>query len=580
MSPVMMGAKQVKGITAEELADRSKALTDALDEGNGQLDAQHRAAGQEVVEKVRARTALRGGHTVVALAGATGSGKSSLFNLLVGSDVASVGARRPTTSRPTAAVWGEESATELLDWLAVGQRHHVERASGRADSAGTLGEGGTADRADARRAAVPGNLDGLVLLDLPDFDSRVVEHRREAERVLALVDVFVWVTDPQKYADARLHDDYLRALTTHNTVTVVVLNQADRLGSDQVKQVRADLVRLAELDGMRGLQVLATSARTGEGLDDLRLRLAAAVAGQNSARHRLAADIRAVSGHLRSDVADTEPALASAADDELVDALSRAAGVPTVVSAVERDYRQEALSRTGWPFTRWVRALRPDPLKRLRLDNGDPKDGTNALPGITAADVRGALGRSSLPPATPAARASVELATRRVGDRAAQGLPAPWADAVADAATPPGPDLGDALDQAVMRTPLRARDPLWWTVLGWLQTVLALLAVVGLVWLVVLGVLGWLQLPEIGTPRVGPLPVPFLLLAGGLLLGWLLALVCRSFARTGARRRAALIRGRLRAAVAEVASERIVAPVREVLRRHAATRKHLDRARS
>jgi len=571
MSPVMMGSKQVKGITAEELAGRSQALTGALDEGNGQLDAEQRAAGHEVVEKVRARTALRGGHTVVALAGATGSGKSSLFNLLVGADVAPVGARRPTTSRPTAAVWGGESATELLDWLSVGQRHHVEGVSRRADGADTAG---------ARRDAVPGNLDGLVLLDLPDFDSRVVEHRREAERILALVDVFVWVTDPQKYADARLHDDYLRALTTHNTVTVVVLNQTDRLERDQVKQVRADLVRLAELDGMRGLQVLTTSARTGAGLDDLRLRLAAAVAGQNSARHRLAADIRAVSGRLRSDVADTEPALASSADDELVDALSRAAGIPTVVSAVERDYRQEALSRTGWPFTRWVRALRPDPLKRLRLDKGDPKDGTTALPGITAADVRGALGRSSLPPATPAARAAVELATRRVGDRAAEGLPGPWADAVADAATPPGPDLGDALDQAVMRTPLRARDPLWWTVLGWVQTVLALLAVVGLVWLVVLGVVGWLQLPEIGTPRVGPLPVPFLLLAGGLLLGWLLAVLSRSFARTGARRRAALIRDRLRASVAGVASERIVAPVREVLRRHAATREHLDRARA
>ncbi len=575
MSPVMMGSKQVKGITAEELAGRSQALTGALDEGNGQLDAQERAAGQEIIEKVRARTSLRGGHTVVALAGATGSGKSSLFNLLVGADVAPVGARRPTTSRPTAAVWGEESATELLDWLAVGQRHHVEPGSDASDG----GAGRDAGR-DANRAAVPGSLDGLVLLDLPDFDSRVVEHRREAERILALVDVFVWVTDPQKYADARLHDDYLRALTTHNTVTVVVLNQTDRLERDDVKQVRADLVRLAELDGMRGLQVLTTSARTGEGLDDLRLRLAAAVAGQNAARHRLAADIRAVAGRLRSDVADSEPTVASSADDELVDALSRAAGIPTVVAAVERDYRQEALSRTGWPLTRWVRALRPDPLKRLRLDKGDANDGTKALPGITAADVRSALGRSSLPPATPAARAAVDLATRRVGERASEGLPAPWADAVADAATPPGPDLGDALDQAVMRTPLRARDPLWWTVVGWVQNVLALLSVVGLVWLVVLGVVGWLQLPEIGTPRVGPLPVPFLLLAGGLLLGWLLALVSRSFARTGARRRAALIDGRLRESVDGVASERIVAPVREVLRRHASTRKHLDRARA
>ena len=566
MSPVMMGSKQVKGIAAEELAGRSRALTRALEEGNGQLDAGQRAAGHEVIEKVRARTSLRGGHTVVALAGATGSGKSSLFNVLVGADVAPVGARRPTTSRPTAAVWGDESATELLDWLSVGQRHHVESAG--------AGAGGGAG------AVQPGSLDGLVLLDLPDFDSRVLEHRREAERILALVDVFVWVTDPQKYADARLHDDYLRALTTHNTVTVVVLNQTDRLERDAVSAVRADLVRLAELDGMRGLQVLATSARTGDGVEDLRLRLAAAVAGQNAARNRLAADIRAVSGRLRQGVADSEKTVGDSDDNELVDALSRAAGIPTVVSAVERDYREEALSRTGWPFTRWVRALRPDPLKRLRLDKGDAKDGTKALPGITAADVRSALGRSSLPPATPAASAAVDLATRRVGDRAAEGLPAPWADAVADAATPPGPELADSLDQAVMRTPLRARDPLWWSVLGYVQTVLALASVVGLVWLVVLGVVGWLQLPEIGTPRLGPLPWPFLLLAGGLLLGWLLALAARASAKVGARRRAELISGRLREAVDGVARARIIAPVQEVLRRHASTREHLDRARA
>ena len=565
MSPVMMGSKQVKGIAAEELADRSRALTRALEEGNGQLDAGQRAAGHEVIEKVRARTSLRGGHTVVALAGATGSGKSSLFNVLVGADVAPVGARRPTTSRPTAAVWGEESATELLDWLSVGQRHHVESAGAGAGGADVVHTG---------------SLDGLVLLDLPDFDSRVLEHRREAERILALVDVFVWVTDPQKYADARLHDDYLRALTTHNTVTVVVLNQTDRLERDAVSAVRADLVRLAELDGMRGLQVLATSARRGDGVEDLRLRLAAAVAGQNAARHRLAADIRAVSGRLRQGVADSEKTVGDSDDNELVDALSRAAGIPTVVSAVERDYREEALSRTGWPFTRWVRALRPDPLKRLRLDKVDAKDGAKALPGITAADVRSALGRSSLPPATPAARAAVDLATRRVGDRAAEGLPAPWADAVADAATPPGPELADSLDQAVMRTPLRARDPLWWSVLGYVQTVLALASLVGLVWLVVLGVVGWLQLPEIGTPRLGPLPWPFLLLAGGLLFGWLLALAARAFAKVGARRRAELIGGRLRDAVDGVARARIIAPVQEVLRRHASTREHLDRARA
>ena len=73
-----------------------------------------------------------------------------------------IGARRPTTSTPTAAIWGDEPAGPLLDWLQVPQRHHVE----------------------AGAAEVLGSLAGLVLLDLPDFDSRVAAHRTEAERCL------------------------------------------------------------------------------------------------------------------------------------------------------------------------------------------------------------------------------------------------------------------------------------------------------------------------------------------------------------------------------------------------------------
>lgn len=552
MSPLRMGRASVKAVSAEVLTDKAAQLETALDLARGRLDPRHCADAAAVVEKVRARTSLRGGHTVVALAGATGSGKSSLFNALVGATVATVGARRPTTSRPTAAVWGAEDATELLDWLDVGQRHHVEPG--------------------ARNGEV-GSLDGLVLLDLPDFDSRVLAHREEAERILELVDVFVWVSDPQKYADARLHDDYLHTLSGHDAVTLVVLNQVDTVRPDAAEQVCADLSRLVAGDGMPGAQVLSASARTGQGLEELRHRVAAAVAGKGAARARLAADVTAAATRLRGGVADREPRVEERAGSELVDALSRAAGIPTVVAAVERDYRREAWARTGWPFTRWLRAFRVDPLRRFRLDSS--RDG---LPAPTEADVRSVLGRSSLPPPTPAARSGVELATRRVGDQAGAGLPRPWSEAVADAATPAGPDLTDALDQAVVGTPLRARDPLWWNVFGLLQYLFAVAAVAGLAWLVLLAVLGWLQLPEIDTPRFGPFPLPLLLLAGGLLLGVLLALLARALARVGARRRAQMIGRRLRDAVSQVASERIIAPVRAVLADHAAVRDHLDRA--
>ena len=547
-----MGSARGAVVSPEQLSAAATALAAAVDAGGSELPADGRARADAVVAKVAERTALVGGHTVVALAGATGSGKSSLFNSLVGDAVAKVGVRRPTTSTPTAAIWGDEPVGDLLDWLGVGTRHHAP--------------------ADGDRGAQLGSLDGLVLLDLPDFDSREVGHRTEAERVLELVDLFVWVTDPQKYADSRLHDDYVAALSTHEAVTMVVLNQSDRLTPAQVEQCRADLVRLMERDGVPRATVLATSVTTGAGLDELRQRLANAVAGRTAALARLAGDVRAAAGALGDHVAPSETAVDAAARAELLDALARSAGVPTVVEAVSRDYRMESAARTGWPFTRWVHQLRPRPLRRLRLDGRDIT--------VSAADVRSVLGRSSLPPPTPAARAAVDLATRRLADRAGRDLPVPWAEALERAATPPGGALGDALDQAVVGTSLHARAPIWWRVVGAAQLALAAVAVAGLLWLALYVVLGFLQLDLIvgEPPTWGVVPVPAVLLVVGVLAGLLLALLSRWFARIGARRRGQVMDRRLRASIDTVAQERIVLPVERVLERHAATRTALERA--
>lgn len=560
MSPLKMGSATVKVVSAESLSAASTSLASAIKSGGDELPKTPVTKASSVVTKVGERTSLVGGHTVVALAGATGSGKSSLFNELVGTDVATVGARRPTTSTPTAGVWGDEEAGPLLDWLGVATRHHVTGAKAKA---GANGDG---------VAGTVGSLDGLVLLDLPDFDSRESANRAEAERVLELVDVFVWVTDPQKYADARLHDDYVSALATHDAVTLVVLNQADRLSDSEIEQCVADLTRLMARDGIAKATVIPTSARTGLGLDVLGQRLSNAVSGANAARARLAADVRQSAAALRPAVADTEPKIAAKGEGELVDALARAAGVPTVVRAVERDYAMQAVSHTGWPMTRWVQKLRPKPLRRLRLDAG------RGDISVTQADVRSVLGRSSLPPPTPAARAAVDLATRRLSDKAGSTLPTPWGDAVDEAAAPPGNSMSDALDQAVINTSLRSRTPVWWRVVGIIQILLGLAVLSGVLWFVVLWVLGWLQFPSIETPMWGPVPWPFVLLFGGVVAGLLLALLSRLLAGVGARRRGAVIDGRLRDSISTVADDRILAPVTAVLERHRETRQHLEAA--
>ena len=556
MSPIRPGRAKVAAVTADELSARSAALDEAIEVGGAQLDADIVQDARAITVKVQERLGMTGGHTVVALAGATGSGKSSLFNALVGAEAATVGARRPTTSTPTAGIWGQEPVGRLLTWLGVGSRHFVSAHSPAAMTSA-------------------GGMDGLVLLDLPDFDSRETAHRVEAERVLALADVFVWVTDPQKYADARLHDDYVKVLAAHEAVMIVVLNHADRLSEEDRKRCLADLSRLLKADGVPNAQVLATSARTGLGVDELRQRLANVVAGAAAARTRLAGDVRTAAGAVRTGVADTEPDLGKRAAPALVDALARAAGIPTVVSAVDRDYRDQAVGATGWPFTRWVRSLRASPLRRLRLDPGSSDRSTV----IDEHDVRAVLGRSSLPPPTPAARAAVEMATRAVGDQAGSGLPVRWADAVSDAANPRGELMADRLDQAVVRTSLRARDPFWWTVLGLLQILLAVTAVAGFVWLAVLFVLGWLQMEALfETPTWGPLPVPALMFLGGLLAGVLLAALARFLAAIGGRRRARTMDRRLRESIETVATETVVDPVRAILDRHRRTRELLDSA--
>ncbi|HQY95971.1 MAG TPA: ABC transporter, partial [Phycicoccus sp.] len=410
-------------------------------------------------------------------------------------------------------------------------------------------------------------------LDLPDFDSREVANRAEAERVLGLVDLFVWVTDPQKYADSRLHDDYVAALSSHDAVMLVVLNQVDLLTPAEAEQCMADLRRLLERDGIRNVSVLPTSARTGEGVDALRQRLVNTVTGRDAARSRLAADVRVQAQSLAKGVGAREPEVKATEQSDLVDALARSAGVPMVVDAVDRDYRMEAIARTGWPFTRWVQAFRPKPLRRLRLEDKDIK--------FSEQEVRAVLGRSSIPPPTPAARAAVSLATRNLAGRAGDGLPVPWAEAVDSAVRPAGGELTDALDRAVMSTPLRGRNPIWWRVVGVLQTLLALAAIAGLLWYAVLWVMTWLQFPHPSPPLLWDfVPVPFLLLVGGLVLGLLFAVLSRAFARVGARRRAAGVEKKLRGAIADVADTEIIAPVAAVLERHAQTRRSLEVASS
>ncbi|WP_298804515.1 GTPase [uncultured Pseudokineococcus sp.] len=559
------GAADGAPVDGAALVARVQHLRDAVAAGGDRLEPDAVDRARPVLQRAQERLRLGSGRTVVALAGATGSGKSSLFNAVAGLPLAQVGARRPTTSRPTASVWGPEPAEELLDWLEVPQRHRTTRESAL----------------DARDEE---DLHGLVLLDLPDHDSTTLAHRLEVDRLVGLVDLLVWVVDPQKYADDALHARYLRRLAGHEDVVLLALNQVDRLGADDARATEADLRRLLAEDGLSRADVLPVSARTGAGLPDLRARLADAVAARAVALRRTEADLEAVRADLaRGTAADPVPAPAPedvAGADELVRALGAAAGVPAVVDAVEADHRRRAERSTGWVPLRWTTRLRREPLRRLGLEprRGRDEEGLGE-------DGRGEdLVVSSVPAPTPSQRAAVDLAGRRVGAEASAGLPPRWAASVRAAAAPPGPDVVDALDRAVVGVELPRTTPRWWAAVGAAQAVLAVAALVGLVWLVALGVATWLQLPPLSVPAVGPertdgtrlLPVPTVLLVGGLLLGLLLAAASARLAARGARRARRAAQERLDGAVRGVAADAVLAPVAGVLADHAAVRDALS----
>jgi hypothetical protein len=125
---------------------------------------------------------------------------------------------------------------------------------------------------------------------------------------------------------------------------------------------------------------------------------------------------------------------------------------------------------------------------------------------------------------------------------------------------------------------LRARDPFWWTAFGFVQWILAMTAAVGLSWLIVLAVLDWLRRPAIAATGLGPLPYPILLFVGGLFFGFLVSLLTGALGQVGGRRRKGLVAARLRDSVAQVARDRLIAPVLEVVDRHRMTREYLESA--
>ncbi|MFT3871121.1 MAG: ABC transporter [Nocardioides sp.] len=551
MTSLLEGAKRLVTRSAD-IDGRVGGLAAAVDASRGRLDDALLDDASAVVDRASGRLRLSADHTVVAIGGATGSGKSSTFNSLTGLDLSSVGVRRPTTSWATACVWGQQGADELLEWLGIPPRHQTMRDS--------MLDSGQVDAA----------MQGVVLLDLPDHDSTEVSHHLEVDRLVVLADLMVWVLDPQKYADAAIHERYLAPHSEHQDVMLVVLNHIDTVPVEKRAAMVDDVRRLLADDGLDRVPVLPVSARTGDGIEELRREITSRVAAKKAARQRVEADVRNAAARLEAVTGTAKP---RRLDKERVaaldDALADAAGVPTVVAAVRDSTRLRANRATGWPIVAWLSKLKPDPLKRLHLDLG-----------AAGKQLTGAA-RTSVPEATPVQRARVDSEVRELVEDVTRDLSQPWASSVRRASVSRFDELGDRLDGALARTDLGvARLPAWAGVVRMLQWLLTLAAVVGLVWLGVVFVFDYLKLPALPLPAWHGFPLPTLLLLGGVALGILLALVCRLLVAGTASRRAKAADHRLRAVIGEVSQDLVVTPIDAELAAYAQARDGLAKALS
>ncbi|WP_017606654.1 GTPase [Nocardiopsis alkaliphila] len=528
-----------------ELIERLEALNTLVELGKEDLPEEVLDRAGQLLDHAGARLRLSGDHTVVALAGGTGSGKSSLFNALSGLELSQTGVTRPTTSNAHACVWGHEGADALLSWLGVPTRYRHSRT-------------GVLDTGDSR-------LTGLVLLDLPDHDSVRSVHTAEADRLIGSVDLLVWVLDPQKYADAAVHHRYLAKMAGHGAVTIAVLNQVDKVEPEELEELLTDLRRLLETESGVHPRVITTSTVTDHGIDELREFLGEAVTDKRALVDRLVADLDQViepfeEFHGEDEVPENVPAEVR---NRIQEGLAEAAGVTAVADVVETNDVRRGKRWVGWPVIRRALKLRKDPLTTLRLD-------------FLRRDAPGVGGP------VDAHEAELETVLSEAADEVSAGMPAPWRRRMRTAARSGMAELPVELGEAVSGAVGDPnRHPAWWRTARAVQYGLLAVSGIGMLWALA-SLVSWIGGGLTGL-RIFDDPVSIAyagaVVVAALLVGWLTGVGCGNLVEVAAVQRREDVERAAQGRVRELAGVRVVVPMEEELARYRAFRAAYEVAR-
>lgn len=530
-----------------ELIERLDALASLTDLVREDLPPELIARSSQLLDHAGARLRLSGDHTVVALAGGTGSGKSSLFNALCGLQLSQTGVTRPTTSKAHACVWGHEGADALLGWLGVPTRYRHSRT-------GVLDSGNS-------------ELTGLVLLDLPDHDSVRSMHTAEADRLIGSVDLLVWVLDPQKYADAAVHHRYLAQMAGHGAVTIAVLNQVDKVAPEELEELLTDLRRLLETESGVHPRVITTSTVTDQGIDDLREFLAETVRERRALVDRLVADLdQVIEPFEEFGGGDTAPgAVPAEVRARVQEGLANAAGVAAVADVTETNDVRRGTRLVGWPVARRSVRLGKDPLAAVQLDflRGDSAEGVGAPVDAHEAELETSLGEAA--------------------DGVSKDMPALWRRRMRLAARSGMPELSAELGEAVAGAVGEPdRSPSWWKAARAAQYALLVIVGLGLAWAVV-ALLSWTGGGMTGLAVFDdPVFAAYagVLVLAALLVGWLTGVGCANLVEVAAVQRREEVEKAAHARIREITAARVVEPMEAELARYRAFRAAYEVARA
>ena len=250
---------------------------------------------------------------LVVIAGGTNVGKSTIFNWVVGADVASSSPLARHTKAPTVYVHSAElGRLPEGSFLPSYARLKLESRDDPAAEA-TLGAGAssyfllTHERDEVK---------GVVLVDSPDIDSTHARNREVAEDLLFLADVVLFVATPEKYNDA-LCVDYMEQAAMLRKGLVWALNKgADQAVADDLRaaidaQAKGKVApRMLELPYLRHpdpateapfrqelREAVVTPGKEGAKLRQSALR---------GARLALANDVETLAGRLREELAELD----------------------------------------------------------------------------------------------------------------------------------------------------------------------------------------------------------------------------------------------------------------------------------